>query len=143
MTAARAAMTETMTEAVVIEIPGTLDKRLSPNRNTPPRTLKRLRAKLRDHVHQTARAWRNNHGLFGDEPIISGPATIVVAVHWEKGRHFWDGDNLIAACKAIPDGLQAAGIIANDRDLEWLAAMQLADPDRGGAIVVTIEGIAP
>lgn len=41
------------------------------------------------------------------------------------------------------DGLQAAGIIANDRNLDWLAAMQLADPDRGGAIVVTIEGIAP
>lgn len=128
-------------ETVLIEIPGTLDTRLSPNRNTPPRTLKRLRGKLKAHVTQTARAWRNNEGLFGDEPIIDGPAYLDLTVRWEPGRHRWDIDNLISACKGLADGLQAANLIANDRDIRWRSVGQMADPERRGCIVVMIEGI--
>lgn len=135
---ARAART---TEAIVIEIPGTLDRRLSPNSRTPGRTVSRLRRKLRDHVHQTARAWRNNAGFFGDEPIIDGPATIYLCIYWEKGRNTWDQDNLIAACKGLCDGLQAAGIIANDRDLAWLPITQGRSVNGAGLIGVMIERI--
>lgn len=127
--------------SVLLEIPGTLDKRLSPNSRASGRTVARLRAKLRDHVTQTARAWRNNAGVFGDEPIIDGPAYIDLVVRWEPGRHRWDIDNLISAFKGGCDGLQAANLIANDRDIRWRSVGQMADPERRGCIVVMIEGI--
>lgn len=43
-----------------------------------------------------------------------------------------DPDNLIAWMKASLDGLQDAGIIANDNDLMHLSPAQVLDPKRSG-----------
>jgi hypothetical protein len=127
--------------SITIEISGTPDKRLSPNSRTAGRTLSGLRRKARDHADQTCRAWRNNAGYFGDEPLIVGPASILVMVGWEKGRNQWDADNLTAALKSHVDSLQRTGIIDNDRHLVWQPVVQSRDPSGIGFIQISVTAI--
>lgn len=128
--------------SIAITLPGTPDIRLSPNRNTPPRTVKRLRANLRDQAIVTLRAVRNDLGSFGDEPLFVGPTRIRVTVRWEPGRHVWDPDNLTAALKYL-DALERVGIIDNDRNLIWEPVRQERDEERRGCVVVELGDFRP
>lgn len=51
-----------------------------------------------------------------------------------------DSDNLVAWCKATSDGLEDAGIVANDSGFIWLPPKQVLDPKHDGkrGLVLTI-----
>ncbi len=125
-----------------IVVPGwtpTLD--LSPNRPTHWRTKQRHKDAARHLVMREIRAWRNNHGLFGDDVLIAGPATIRVSVLWEPMRKTWDADNLMAALKSVVDAFEQTGVIANDKYLVWAPIQQGRDPERRGSVTLTVEPI--
>jgi Holliday junction resolvase RusA-like endonuclease len=121
-----------------VKLPGTPDIRLSPNRRTPGRTISDLRRRARNDAEITLRAVRNDLGLFGTDPIFTGPTRIRVTVRWEPGRKTWDPDNLTAALKANVDALQRVGIIDNDRNLIWEPIKQERDPEKRGVVVVEL-----
>lgn len=55
---------------------------------------------------------------------------ITATFHRKDGRGVMDQDNAIHALKAAVDGLCDAGIIANDRGVEWAPVVQLIDKVR-------------
>ncbi len=122
-----------MTDPVVITIPMTPTRNLSPNgrafwakRHRDAQALK----------HATRWAVRNDgRSLY---PFI--PWTLHYVVAWEKGRKFMDDDNIKAALKYVQDGIAEEIGLADDRCITVGTVTQTRDPDGCGFVKVAIEG---
>jgi Holliday junction resolvase RusA-like endonuclease len=70
-------------------------------------------------------------------------ATVQATFYKPDARVKSDADNSISSLKAVMDGIQDAGLIANDQGLTWLPTKQLigkeADGERKLMLVITKE----
>ncbi len=87
---------------------------------------------------ETLRAWRAWHGI---KPLPRAEAGAWSArFHWRDRRSMRDPDNAIAALKATLDGIVAAGLLADDKNLFPVGApQQEIDPrDVGVRLVLRV-----
>lgn len=131
-----------MGEPLVVTIPMTPPKELFPN-NRASRWAKARHAKaLREAAYLAAVSCRGNP----DFDALGGAARIGfrLTVRWERGRArvLPDDDNVVAACKALRDGVaDALALPGGDRRFVLRALTQeRADrDDAGGWVRVTLE----
>lgn len=137
-----------------IRIEGTPPRELLPNRRNRHggHYLGRQAANAyRRAVCLQASAARNRAGM--PAPVFAGPVRARVTVAWERHlavgarRARWeyrrkvDPDNLDAALKPLWDGLQDAGVIANDRQLVREPVAQTYDPDGAGYVLIELSEV--
>lgn len=72
---------------------------------------------------------------------LSGPVLVRTLIAWEPRRRILDGDNALACCKALYDGLQDAGVIENDKQCRYEPVVQIRDKDKRGYTVIEVEAI--
>lgn len=96
---------------IVVSVP---DRRLSPNARVHWRTSHGQKKKARESAKYSA--W---DVLNGNEAPKWDKARVHVKAYFRDRRSKWDRDNFIASLKATIDGITDAGILANDRGLEW------------------------
>lgn len=121
-----------MSEAVVkvlmkICIPWIPPVRMSPNRGTPTRTVKRYRAVAKEAACMAIRDQLRGRC----SAAYAGPVHFTFTVCWPKGRHVWDADNLSACMKSLIDSFEAEGIIVNDRQADAPTIRQSHDDGQG------------
>ena len=127
-----------MTEPLTITIPMTPPHQLSPNASLH----------IKDWTRNTIRReWQRAWFLSAYNVVsrmdkrhlpFAGPVRCTITVYRKKGAKPWDGDNLLAAMKHGIDQLQAAGVVANDRQITYDPVQQERDPDGAGYMVVTL-----
>lgn len=76
-------------------------------------------------------------------PIFTGPVTVRVVVHWEKGRRRPDTSALALAVKSLEDGLTDAHIWVDDRQVREVCYTQWKASPSGGYTSFTIREAAP
>lgn len=124
-----------MSDSVTITIPGTIDRRLTPNARPHWATKRNLAAELKERAYYVAR--KANIEMWEPEP----PLTLHILVAWEKGRKLMDDDNLVAGFKAARDGI-AVALGIDDKHLRVGTVTQIRDPEKRGFIKVAIEEAA-
>lgn len=108
--------------------------RMSPNRGTPTRTLKRDRAAAKAAAILAIRGELRGRRV---EPYPS-PVVFTITVAWPTGRKHWDADNLGTCFKPIVDAFEVEGIIVNDRQAGNPIIRQDGD-DGPGYVYVELE----
>lgn len=123
------------TDAIVVTIPGTPTRALSPNGRAHWR---RKHADAKEL--KSAARWATVNALYakaaGDGLIGVSPLTLHWLVAWERGRKRMDQDNLIASLKAAQDGIADAlglddkcmivGSVTQERDADGLGYVKCA-----------------
>lgn len=128
---------------VVVTIPGTIDRRLSPNGRAHWRTVHQLKQERKDAAKMATYAARMDANLprylEGLSLIeITPPLVLHFVVAWEKGRKRMDDDNIKASLKATIDGIaDALGI--DDKHITIGTVQQERDTEGRGFIRVAIE----
>lgn len=119
-----------MREAVLLKVavPWIPPVRMSPNRRTSDRTIRRDIATARD---VTEMAIVNQlRGAGGD--TYAGPVHFTFIFCWPPGRKRWDDSNLSGApVKGIIDAFERKGIIVNDRQADAPTIRQSHDDGQG------------
>lgn len=77
------------------------------------------------------------------EPIYTEPVSVFVLYFRSPRAHEWDGDNLIAVCKAGIDVLQSRKIVANDRLCRFEPVFQDVAGNKRGRVEVIIDPHGP
>ena len=126
-----------MSDSITITIPGTVDRRLSPNGRAHWRTVHQLRTELKERAQLSTMA----AGIGWDTPIRE-PLTLHVLVAWEPRRKTMDDDNLWGSFKAARDGI-ATTLGINDSRMRCGSITQIRDPEKRGFIKVAIEEAQP
>ena len=123
-----------MSDALIVTIPQTPTRNLSPNGRA------HWRRRHADAKELTSAArWATINALYsqiGAGAMGDGRRTLHWLVAWEKGRKVMDQDNLIAALKAAQDGIADAlglddrlftvGSVTQDRDADGLGFIRCA-----------------
>lgn len=128
-----------MSELRII-VPGTPDAKLSPNGAHGHWSVKhRARQEMQRTAFYAAREaitiWESTHGEF---VALSGSVRVKTVIAWGKGRKSMDGDNALASCKAIFDGLAQAGVVENDKQCVFEPVVQIRDKAKVGYVEVTV-----
>ena len=89
-------------------------------------------------VHSLAYCQIQEH--FRGQPPMWPAATAQVTIYYGRGQRRQDDDNLIAWLKPAFDGLQDAGVIANDRHLTHLPPIHERDPAKPRVEITTDAG---
>ncbi len=121
-----------------IVIPVTPAAELSPN----ARCHWRVRAKAVKQLRTAAKYCAYSAmGRVPDGSMFDGPVAIRTTIAWEPRRRIMDGDNALACCKALFDGLQDARIIQDDKQVTHLPVVQTRDKDKIGYVEVIVVAI--
>lgn len=130
-------------EALIVTIPGTPTRAMSPNGRafwaTRNRDVQQLRGDAKSATQEVI--GRVYTPPFPDMPATSMPLTLHYVVAWERGRKRMDDDNLKAALKAAQDGI-ADALGVNDKHMIVGTVTQTRDQDKRGYIKVAIEPAA-
>jgi hypothetical protein len=125
-----------MTDPLIVTIPATPPRSLSPNGRV------HWRRKHADGKElQSAARWATVNAIHTaplGPRLITGPVTLHWLVAWERGRKKMDQDNLIAALKAAQDGI-AGALGIDDKVMVVGSVTQERDTDGFGFIRCAIE----
>lgn len=112
------------------------DRRLNPNRGTPLRTVKRLRAQQRRDAGLVTYA---AIGPTRPRPVFPAGVRVRIdaLIHW-PGKSFPDQDNLIAMLKGVWDGLTDGGAWADDNQAHWGTIRFSAAAVYGSSMTLTL-----
>jgi hypothetical protein len=119
--------------SLTVTIPGTIDRRLSPNGRAHWRAVRPLQRERKESAYQWTRVERMEQGYIGMVP----PLVLDFTIGWEKGRKRMDDDNAKASMKAIIDGI-AEALDVNDKHITVGTLTQERDPAGAGYIRVDI-----
>lgn len=128
-------------DELVITIPGCPSRDLSPNGAQSRHWSYRSRAKAaakRDAFYSAKEAI---NVLDSRDTLFVFPEGIVdvfTTIAWGSGRRVMDGDNALASCKALFDGLAQAGVVANDKQFRFHPVVQIRDKAGVGYVEVRI-----
>ena len=111
---------------MTVKIPISPFRELSPN--TAIHHMKRYR--MKERAKQIAKN-ETNRLHSGDHPLArsTNRITVAISIFWEKGRKRLDGDNALASCKALIDGV-AESLEVNDKRFDFPPIVQ--DRDKKG-----------
>lgn len=113
---------------------------------SPPRALSPNR-KQNLHHFTRSRLVRDYRGLIKVEALVGlgaeerprwKAAQVWVRIYHPRQSYFLDPDNALAWLKPTFDGLQDAGIFADDRELTHFPVVQRADKVRAGTLELSI-----
>jgi hypothetical protein len=128
-------------------IPYCPPKEVSPNapigdRRAKAPHIKQMRTDADRCAVDAMNRWRSfgSSILLGD--IEPNTATVTIWIGWGKGRHFMDGDNALAACKAFLDGI-ADALGVDDKQWTYPPVRQFrAEKDEPtGWVEITVETV--
>lgn len=118
---------------LIVTIPGTIDRRLSPNGRSHWRTVHTLKQE-----REYAAYYATFTATIETRVEFTPPLVLHFLVAWEKGRKRMDDDNIKASLKSIIDGIaDALGI--DDKHITLGTVQQERDPEGRGFVRVAIE----
>lgn len=123
-------------KSIVIEVPGTPDRKLNANTRIDRRRSGDERRAIRGAAKYAAIDAMAT--LPDDRPVFHGPVRVYPVIGWEKGRQKLDGDNALYCLKSVWDGFTDAGVWGDDRYTIFDPVVQERDPAGVGFVRVTI-----
>lgn len=126
---------------LTIVVPGTPDKRLTPN--AARRTDWHVKAEVsRELRHRAMIAALGARHTVGGGPLFAGPVALTERIRWGRGERRTDVDAIPHMLKAAVDGLCDAQIVAGDGQIVRLIVEQDRAADGVGGIELTIEEVS-
>ena len=122
-----------MSSAITFRIPGTIDRKLTPNGSGHHMATYRLSRALKKRVTKALEAAKVSEQV----PATATGLHLDFVVAWEKGRRFMDDDNIKASLKYGIDSI-AEHVGINDRNFILGEVIQTRDVDKTGYIGVVI-----
>lgn len=126
---------------IVVTIPGNPSRDLSPNasRKLHWSYKHRARQELHDNAYYATKEaiarYESTHGVF---VALSCVVDVNWTIAWGHGRRVMDGDNALANCKALWDGMADAGLVENDKQFRFHPVVQIRDKAKVGYVEVVV-----